>query len=204
MARSLTIHFKNIRPLLVVRLEGFLAQLEVYKLKSRTEELIHDGCRFVILDLTNVKYIDSAGIGVITFVRDACGKLDGMTAIVAQSGSEVMRTLSVANIHRLVPFFATEQQAREEIAVRHGLSNITESESMTKVTEQPRHQTIHPNASIRLTSDPASPAAASIPDPADPDPVMELLQSMSQRINMIDQRLADIERALVHSSQSAA
>lgn len=82
--------------------------------ETAMRKLIDGGERKMIVDLTGLDYIDSAGIGMLVacfgHMDDAGGKLR-----VAGTHGGVAKTLAVAKVERLIPFDADVAAARANL-----------------------------------------------------------------------------------------
>lgn len=193
-SRSLTIGFTKQRPLLIVHLEGYLAQLEVYKLKSQIEELLHEGFRFVILELTGVKYVDSAGVGSICHIHDKCNTINGLATIVVDPRSNIAQTLKLAGTDNIVDRFETIELAREEIHLRFGLNtNSTRDHSTGTIPPAPQIGNPAPQANPEVISRMDAILTANQASTAH---IIQLLESLANRISNLDQRIGEIDRKI--------
>jgi anti-anti-sigma factor len=72
-------------------------------LADRVVTAISADCRGVILDLTQVDFIDSYGIYVLVGLSNRLVDLGRSLALVVPPGSPVMSTLQVSNLQQLLP-----------------------------------------------------------------------------------------------------
>jgi anti-anti-sigma factor len=121
MSREIAIQCELKHPLAILRVGGFLAQLEVYKLKNQAEAALRDGIRYILLDLTLTDFIDSAGIGAIVSLRIDCNKAGGKLLIVEPRQQTINHTLTNSSIPRLVPCFADMQTALANMQELYGI-----------------------------------------------------------------------------------
>ncbi len=126
MDRQLHIQVDEHHPLAVIRLSGFCAQLEVYKLKSDSEWQLSSGNRFLIMDLKELTFIDSAGIGALMQLSDRCRSIGGEMAFVSQTNSNMRRILEKSLAAQRLEFFATADDALEAIKKKNGLGRRAE------------------------------------------------------------------------------
>lgn len=106
---------------IVVRLTGMLARLEVYKLKTNLDALVSRGKHFLVLDLTDISYIDSAGIGLIVRLREQVVKVGGGVSLVAPQAVHAQRPLEIASVSNLVQTYRNEADALKEMNECFGL-----------------------------------------------------------------------------------
>ena len=78
--------------------------------RSTMEGLLKDGNQLFVLNLKDVPYADSAGIGVLAYnfsnVKAAGGRI-----AVAEVQQAVRDVMEVTNLSALIPMFATETEA---------------------------------------------------------------------------------------------
>jgi anti-sigma B factor antagonist len=74
------------------------------------DDLLREGKLRVILDLSGLNFIDSAGVGIVVM---CFGKLkkSGGTLRVAGAAGVVENTLKMTNVHQIVRFFPTVEAA---------------------------------------------------------------------------------------------
>jgi anti-anti-sigma factor len=80
-----------------LRVEGAFRSPVGGVLRSRVESLMHDGVRFVVLDLSGVSNIDAAGVGELIHIRTAVTDAGGAVEI-TQANPHVRRVLEVAGV----------------------------------------------------------------------------------------------------------
>ncbi|MCG3196136.1 MAG: STAS domain-containing protein [Candidatus Omnitrophica bacterium] len=86
-----------------VRLAGQLAKLEVYRFRSALDCLIEDGHRSVIVDMREVTFIDSAGIGALVKARGAAVKVGGSVKVIPPTDPTARKVLEMASIGKIIP-----------------------------------------------------------------------------------------------------
>jgi anti-sigma B factor antagonist len=99
----------------VMELKGKLALgRESQRIEALVEEYAQRGVLRVILDMSGVEYIDSAGIGVVALssgrIKDAGGKL----AVVAPEG-RVLQLLKLTQMNTIVKVCATVGEAEAAV-----------------------------------------------------------------------------------------
>ena len=86
----------------VVELTGRLALgRESQRVETLVEDLAKQGAARVVLDLTGVEYIDSAGIGMLALASGKMKESGGAMAIVAPEG-RVLQLLNLTQINAIV------------------------------------------------------------------------------------------------------
>ena len=122
MEQALSIKSEVHPPLAIVRLSGWLAMLEVYKLRSFSETLFEEGTKYVVLDLSKITHIDSAGIGIIVQISRSCSKVGGHLNLVRPAQGHVQRVLEVTSLDQAIMFFNDVDSALGEMNERFGVS----------------------------------------------------------------------------------
>ena len=110
----LQIEEKRIDPdLTVVELVGKLALgRESQRIETIIDELLKSGRVRVILDMTGVDYIDSAGIGLIALTSGRLKEAGGKMVIVAPEG-RVLSLLKMTQVSMIVTICSTALEATE-------------------------------------------------------------------------------------------
>jgi anti-anti-sigma factor len=137
MERTLTLTIDEQQlPIAVVRLRGFLAQLEVYKLKKQIDILIDLGRRCLIIDLSEVEFIDSAGIGAIVQIRTRCLQMNGQLMIIEPHCLRVADSLAATSLPQAVKCFtdldAALIQMRKDIGLPDAGVQLVNTESQIR------------------------------------------------------------------------
>lgn len=102
---ELKIETQEFHPFAILTLDGWFAQAEVYKLKHECSRLVEYLSRhFLILDLANVTFIDSSGVGVLVHIDKACKALGGQVTIVQPKNTMVLETLYTVSLPRFIDF----------------------------------------------------------------------------------------------------
>ena len=95
----------------VLELSGKLALgQESQRIESLIEELVKKGAQRVIVDMTSVDYIDSAGIGMVALAAGRLRESGGKLAIVAPEG-KVLQLLTLTQINTIVKVCPTVADA---------------------------------------------------------------------------------------------
>ena len=99
----------------VVSLRGELDFEEAPSVSRVLDELRIDGARGVVVDLSDLTFIDSSGISVLVAAGRAAASSGGML-VVAAPGSHVRRVFEIVNLSELVPVDAGLDDALQRIA----------------------------------------------------------------------------------------
>jgi anti-sigma B factor antagonist len=113
----LQIEERQIEPgVTLVELTGKLALgRESQRLESIAADIAAKGAAKVILDLSKLDYIDSAGIGIIALAAGRVKKAGGKLAVVAAPG-RVLDVLKVAGVDALLNITDTVEGAKAAVA----------------------------------------------------------------------------------------
>jgi anti-sigma B factor antagonist len=108
----LQIEERNIEPdITVLELAGRLAlDRECQRIETRVEELAKKSAHRVILDITRVDYIDSAGIGLLAVATGKMKAAGGKLAVVVGPG-RVLDMLKLTQIDNVVTVRGTVAEA---------------------------------------------------------------------------------------------
>src|SRR5438067_12182779 len=99
----------------VMELRGKLALgRESQRIEARMEEYARNGIRRVILDLSGVDYIDSAGIGMVALASGKIKEIGGKLAVVAPEG-RVLHLLKLTQMNSIVTVRATVGEAEASV-----------------------------------------------------------------------------------------
>jgi|SRR3954469_358536 anti-sigma B factor antagonist len=99
----------------VVALTGRLALgRESQRIESLVEELVRKGTQRVVVDMTGVDYIDSAGIGMVALAAGKLREIGGKLAIVAAEG-RVLQLLTMTQMNAIVAVRPTVAEALEAV-----------------------------------------------------------------------------------------
>jgi anti-sigma B factor antagonist len=99
----------------VVELSGKLALgRESQRIESLVEELVRRGTRRVVVDMSGVDYIDSAGIGMVALAAGKLRETNGTLAIVAPEG-RVLHLLNMTQMNTIVKVCPTVAEAIDAV-----------------------------------------------------------------------------------------
>ena len=99
----------------VVELSGRLALgRESQRIESLVEELVRKGSKRVIVDMSGVDHIDSAGIGMVALASGKLKESGGKLAIVAPEG-RVLNLLTMTQMTTIVKVCPTVEEAIEAV-----------------------------------------------------------------------------------------
>jgi anti-anti-sigma factor len=85
----------------LVRMTGRLTFNDHAKLRALIREMLQNSVKRQILDLANLEFVDSAGIGMLLIAREELSNLDKQF-ILRKAGGQVKRVLTVAQLGKLI------------------------------------------------------------------------------------------------------
>ena len=99
----------------VVELIGRLALgRESQRLEALVEQLVRKGSRRVVVDMTAVEYMDSAGVGMIALASGKLKESGGKLAVVVPEG-RVLQVLKLTQMDTIVKVCPTVAEAIEAV-----------------------------------------------------------------------------------------
>lgn len=96
--------------LLVEKLDSQVAPA----LKSEMVNLSAQGVKYVLLNLSEVKYVDSSGLSSILTANRLCTAAQGML-VISNLNSHVEKLIKISQLGTVLKIFPTESEARDEI-----------------------------------------------------------------------------------------
>lgn len=85
----------------VVRLRGRLTFNDHAKLRALIQEMLQNKAKRQVLDLSNLEFVDSAGIGMLLIAREEMTNIDKQFVLRGAQG-QVKRVLSVAQLGKII------------------------------------------------------------------------------------------------------
>ena len=83
--------------------------------KAAVEKAKQAGCRHLIVNLEQVRFVDSAGLGLLVLVSQGF-KLQQSQVSMLKPQSYVREILSLANIPKMIPIYESEEDALTALA----------------------------------------------------------------------------------------
>ena len=116
--RAVGVHFASRRGVLddgvgLIRLEGEVDLATAPAFKADVESLLADGFVNVVVDLTQVTFIDSTALGVLIGSVRRLREKDGRLVLIA-NGFAVTRPLTLTGLDRVFTIVETREQAAEQ------------------------------------------------------------------------------------------
>ena len=94
-----------------IRLDGEIDVYTAPRLKEQIVALIEGGCSNVIVDLQNVAFIDSSGLGVLVSALRRARERDGAVRIVC-TRENILKIFRITGLDKVFPIFADAAEAR--------------------------------------------------------------------------------------------
>jgi anti-anti-sigma factor len=95
---------------IILDVEGDLTYANQAVFKAAAEKAKQTGCRHLIVNLEQVRFVDSAGLGLLVLVSQSFKLLQAQVSILKPQ-SYVREIMSLANIPKLIPIFESEEDA---------------------------------------------------------------------------------------------
>ncbi|MBS0151857.1 MAG: STAS domain-containing protein [Nitrospira sp.] len=94
----------------VLELTGDLTYANREHFKTAVEAIRQKGCRHLILNMAEVRFVDSSGLGLLALVSQNFKLSQGKVSMLKPQ-SYVREIMSLANIQKLIPVYDNEQDA---------------------------------------------------------------------------------------------
>ncbi len=111
---NLTINTKAPSPeIRVLELEG---EIDVYtstQLKQEIADVIGQGTKFLVLNLSKVEYLDSTGLGLLIGALKRLRENEGNLCIVSPS-VRIVRVFEITGLYKIFKIYASEAEAAEK------------------------------------------------------------------------------------------
>jgi anti-sigma B factor antagonist len=95
---------------IIVAVDGELAAGTVGRLTNEIDRIASDGVRLV-LDLTDLSFMDSAGLGAILYAWMTIARVNGHLALVCPVDSHLQRTLKLRGVADRLTVVASREEA---------------------------------------------------------------------------------------------
>jgi anti-sigma B factor antagonist len=80
-------------------------------LRAKLQEMLDEGERFFLFDLTRVSYMDSAGLGTVVACAKRANERSGVLKLVALPQGKVDSLLTVTGLRRVIEAYGDEEAA---------------------------------------------------------------------------------------------
>lgn len=156
-------------PLLPDSTNGWTATLKT--MRNRVNVLTDRGARKLLVDLTNVDFLDSTGIGTLVGCFQRMASTDGLV-LFCGAGLRIAETLAVVNLLRVLPLRIGRTEAMKELSK----STPTKGACAKLAAGNPSVDTLRawwkdnapPPPAPEAPPEPPTPAAVAPPKPSDP------------------------------------
>lgn len=109
------IRFRRTGQTLIVILDGELDHHTAERVRTRLDmEIVSAGTKNMIFDLSKVRFMDSAGIGVIVGRHKNISRLGGKTAV-AGMNPQTRKVLELTGFGNIIPFYDSVDVAGQSI-----------------------------------------------------------------------------------------
>ncbi len=123
MTEDLVIENQTIDGILVVKLEGELDAFTVQQVKEQLSTFIKKGYKKIVVNLSQVRYINSTSIGVlVSRLRDIKKRQEEL--VLAELSDRVNRILTLVGGKQLFQIFNTEQEAIASLAKSQAVDDV--------------------------------------------------------------------------------
>jgi anti-sigma B factor antagonist len=102
----------------LVDVTGRLTSFEAKAFREMIQELLHQGHTNIVLNLTNLEYLDSSGIGELVRNYMSVIKQGGAVKVVGLA-PKVEEILKVTQLYQVFPEFPDEASALESFSLRN-------------------------------------------------------------------------------------
>lgn len=99
----------------LVQVSGELDAYMAPELREMVEQVLDGGARWLLLDLSEVEYLDSVGLGIMIGAAQRASERQGDVAVVC-TRPNVLRVLEVSGTKELLNVVSTVEEARAKLA----------------------------------------------------------------------------------------
>lgn len=110
----MTIKLKKNDNIYVIELDGELDLYNAYKVKTLYTKMVEKGISSIILDLENLDYLDSSGLGSIIYIFSDLKKHDGKMSICHLNGSP-RNLIQMTRLDKLFLIADTIEESVEQV-----------------------------------------------------------------------------------------
>jgi anti-anti-sigma factor len=96
---------------IILDIVGDLTYANRSAFKAATDKAKQAGCRHLILNMEQVRFVDSAGLGLLVLVSQSFKHIQGQVGILKPQ-SYVREIMSLSNIPKMIPIYESEDDAR--------------------------------------------------------------------------------------------
>ncbi|MCX7600146.1 MAG: STAS domain-containing protein [Armatimonadetes bacterium] len=99
----------------LVRVSGELDAYMAPELRETVEQVLDGGARWLLIDLSDVEYLDSVGLGIMIGAAQRASEREGDIAVVC-TRPNVMRVLEVSGTKELLNVVGTVEEGRAKLS----------------------------------------------------------------------------------------
>lgn len=112
MGLSIITDFEN-DDIAIIRLNGDLVVSEVEKLRNEVRDIIGRNIYKIILDMSEINFIDSSGIGLLVEILKTLSKYDGGQLKLVNLNMQVKEILKQIQLYAIFDIHSSEDEALE-------------------------------------------------------------------------------------------
>jgi len=94
--------------------KGSFSYPSVLRIKDELYEIISEKSKNLLIDLNNLEYIDSVGIGIIVGLQMRTKELKGQTSLVCKKG-DIFRIIELVGLDRSIEIYSHIDEALKKI-----------------------------------------------------------------------------------------
>ena len=79
-------------------------------LKSAVSQVLSEGKKLIVLNMSKVSFMDSSGLGVLLFCKRSCDEVGGNFSLCGLQGY-VNNLVQLTKLNKAIPIFETEDEA---------------------------------------------------------------------------------------------
>ncbi|MFN6945630.1 MAG: STAS domain-containing protein, partial [Cytophagaceae bacterium] len=114
---------KNEKYCLLTLQDDKLTSILSPEIKSEFVKLNAEGCKNIILDLTNVKYVDSSGLSAILVGNRLCDNEEGMF-ILTNAGEHILKLIKISHLESILNILPTVEESIDAIFMNELEKNL--------------------------------------------------------------------------------
>lgn len=83
----------------IMKLEGDLVASSVPRVRALLRDLVTEGVQKLVIDLSNVQMVDSAGLGLLISAHNSIKKMGGQLSVV-EASADIVELFTTMRIHQ--------------------------------------------------------------------------------------------------------
>lgn len=113
--QSLSFDIEEVGQVTRIMLSGSLVQFQISKLKKLVRSLLRSNKIYLVIDLRDITFIDSMGLGVIVGLKNEVGEVNGALACVSPRSPRIASLFGYSKLSQVVELFSNSDAALEAI-----------------------------------------------------------------------------------------